>query len=272
MKKLLFLSALLPLFTSCDQVDINDRYIQAEEIQVGRKVLLEEFTGQRCVNCPEAHEVIKKLQEQYGDDLVVVSINAGQFGIKAPTGLMQEDGNAYADRWNITAYPAGVVDRTSGVLNSDQWSTYIREEAGKKTDLEVNLSAALSEDGETIDITTNLLSSQALKGNLQLWVVENGIVALQFDGDERITDYVHNNVFRACVNGLSGQEISLSANVEYDYENSIAVQRDETYKLANWNTDNLYIVGFVYDSAGVIQVEKVKVSTGTSSDQPDPEE
>ena len=258
MKKLSIFAAILPLWVACDQVDENDRYIKGEEIEVGRKVLLEEFTGQRCVNCPEAHAIIEKLQDQYGDDLVVVSINAGQFGIKSPTGLMQEDGNEYADYWNVMAYPSAVVDRTSGVISTDLWASAIRVDAAKVTNLELDLSAELSADGNTVNISTELLTSEKLDGKLQLWVTENDIVGLQFDGDVRLTDYVHNNVFRACVNGLWGEEISLVANESKTYSNSIEVVKDER-GLGNWNTDNLYIVGFVYNDSGVIQVNKCKV-------------
>lgn len=259
MKKLIYPFLFLPLLISCDQVDKDDRYIKVDDIQVTRRVLLEEFTGQRCVNCPEAHAVIEKLEEQYGDDLVVVSIHAGSFGIKSPYGLMQPEGDDYANRWGINSYPAGVVDRTGSVMTYDAWSAAIRSEAGKDTDLEVDLEASLSSDGKTIEITTKLYSSENIEGSLQLWVVENGIKALQYDGDVTVADYTHNNVFRACVNGLWGQEVSLTANVGLQVENSIEVFTDPTYAVANWNVDKLYIVGFVYNNEGVIQVNKVKV-------------
>lgn len=260
MKKLLNLLILLPFLTACDTVDKDDRYIQAEEIQVARKVLLEEFTGQHCTNCPEAHAIIERLEEQYGEDLVVVSIHAGSFAIKSPFGLMQEEGDEYARRWDVTAYPAGVVDRIGTQMTMDAWATAIREEMGKETDLEMELEAELSEDGNTIYITTNVLSSTNISGYLQLWVVENGIVAQQYDGDETRNDYVHNNVFRGCVNGLWGEEISIQANMPQEFDNSVEVMTVGT-PISKWNVDNLYIVGFVYNNTtGVIQVDKVKVT------------
>lgn len=258
MKKLLYLLLVLPLFSSCDQVDENDRYIEVGQIQVERRVLLEEFTGQHCTNCPEAHAVIEKLEEQYGEDLIVVSIHAGSFGVPSPFGLMQEEGDVYAKRWDITAYPAGVVDRTGSQMTMDSWASAIRTEYGKETDLEVDLKANLSDNGETIYITTNLLCSSDLSGSLQLWVVENGIVAQQYNGNQTVNDYVHNNVFRACVNGLWGEEISLKGGELQEFNNSIAVQLTGT-PISKWNVDNLYIVGFVYNDSGVVQVNKTKV-------------
>lgn len=259
MKKLIYSLLFLPLLASCDQVDENNRYIEAGEIQVERKVLLEEFTGQKCVNCPDAHRIIERLEEQYGDALVVVSIHAGSFGIPSPYGLMQKEGEEYAKHWNIQAFPEGVVDRTGSSMSMDLWASAIRTDSGKETDLEIDLDATLSSDKKNIYITTNLLCSENLSGKLQLWVVENGIVTLQYDGDNVITDYTHNNVFRGSVNGLWGQEVTLSPNQGQKFDNSIAVYVDPTDDLASWNPDNLYIVGFVYDDSGVVQVEKVKV-------------
>ena len=69
-------------FTACDEVGENDRYILGEAIKVERGVLLEDFTGQNCINCPEAHKVIEQLEEQYGEDkFIAVSIHCGGFGI-----------------------------------------------------------------------------------------------------------------------------------------------------------------------------------------------
>lgn len=252
MKKLLILFALLPLLAACDNIDEDHRFIDMGDVTVERNVLLEEFTGQRCTNCPQAHAIIEQLQEQYGDNLIVVSIHAGSFGIKAPVGLMQQEGDTYASRWDITTYPAGVVDRSGGQTTMDQWAGVIRNDLEKPTDLNLSLEANVSDDGKSIDVYTTMASTESLTGSLQLWVVENGIVASQIDGDTVIRDYVHNNVFRACVNGLWGEEIALPANEVKYASNSVEIQ-------SVWDIDNIYIVGFYYNGSGVVQVEKVKV-------------
>lgn len=253
MKKLLFLIPLLYALTACDAVGEDERYIETDEVEVARRVLLEEFTGQLCVNCPAAHKIIESLQEQYGDDLIVVSIHAGNFGIPSPAGLMQPVGDEYAAHWDIKSYPQGVVDRTSGAETMDKWAATIREDLSKDTDLQLNLQANLSADKKAINITTEMFTSVALEGSLQLWVVESGIVAYQLDGRDRIPDYVHNNVFRACVNGVWGENIPLAAHEVKTVNNAIEVEN-------LWNTDNLAIVGFYYNNAsGVIQVSRAQV-------------
>lgn len=261
MKKLAVLTlAILPLLASCDQVDVNDRYIEVENRPFDQKVLLEEFTGQNCVNCPEAHAVIERLQEQFEDNFIVVSIHAGSFGIPAEYGgLMQPEGDEYAKNWDINAYPCGVIARKSGVLNSDGWSAAIRSVGTRASSMQMNLSAELSPDEKTISINTDLLAEEAVKGNLQLYVVENGIVALQRDGSKRVYDYVHNNVFRATVNGIWGEKLEMVNNESEHFNHTIEVRRDAAEEIDNWNVDNLYIVGFVYDDNGVLVVDKCKV-------------
>ena len=259
MKKFLLSIPLILSLAACDNIKEDDRYIEIGDISVERRVLLEEFTGQRCTNCPAAHAIIERLEEQYGDDLIVVSIHAGSFGIAAPNGLMQKEGDEYANHWNITAYPEGVVDRLGSSLGADAWAAAIRDEAGKETPVQLDLQAGLWPDGK-IDITTEILSSADLDGALQLWIVENDIVGFQIDGDNRIPDYVHNNVFRACVNGLWGQDLKLKANVLESVSNTI--EFDET-----WNIENLSVVGFYYNTgSGVIQVNRCNVKVFLTED------
>ena len=262
LKNLLFLLGTLPFLGSCDDIKEDDRYIETGPVEVGRKVLLEEFTGQRCPNCPAGHEIIENLEEQYGDNLIAVSIHAGNLAVKAPLGLRQEEGDIYNNYWNISSWPAGVVDRNSGVLDRNKWASAVRDDIKKTTELQISLEAQLNEEGSEIEIFTTMVTSRPLQGSLQLWVVENNIVAYQIDGKETIMDYVHNNVFRQCVNGQWGEEIPLESNVVKYVSNTVPV--DEF-----WRVENVGIVGFYYNSTGVIQVERCAVSGVSSPETPE---
>ena len=44
-----------------------------------RKVLLEDYTGFKCVNCPAAAHEAHLLQEFYGDQMVVMGVHAGYY-------------------------------------------------------------------------------------------------------------------------------------------------------------------------------------------------
>lgn len=244
--------------SACDNIKEDDRFIELPAVEAKRVVLLEEFTGQKCVNCPDAHAVIEGLQEQYPDNLISVSIHGGSdmnaIGEDQMPGfgLRNNDGAAYADGYKISAFPAGVVNRRSGVTTSDQWSTAIRNEIEKPSALEMDMTASLSADGSKVNIEVDLEPWENIDGRLQLWVVESGIVSLQLTKSGMKRDYVHNHVFRGTVNGLDGEPVRLTTREPQHLSASMEV-RDI------WKAENLAIVGFVYTSDGVVQATQCNV-------------
>ena len=64
---------LLLLCISCSNISEEERLIEVQpslpetpDVTVMRRVLIEDFTGQRCVNCPTATQTISDLQQAYG--------------------------------------------------------------------------------------------------------------------------------------------------------------------------------------------------------------
>ena len=56
-RRLLYIVIAAVLLVGCDVIGENDRFIPVD-VKVGERiVLLEEFTGFRCVNCPLAAEI-----------------------------------------------------------------------------------------------------------------------------------------------------------------------------------------------------------------------
>ncbi len=260
-KKLLMLAALpaaLLSLAACDEVADGDRYIELPQVTAQRTVLLEEFTGQECVNCPAAHEVIESLLAQYGDALIAVSIHGGYFGIPiSRVGLMQPEGNEYVNHWGAESFPSGVVNRMGGVQKVDAWSASIRSLVGQPASLNITVEAHPSADGKQIDITTTLNPQDNLQSKLQLWITEDNIVARQRNAAGKwVSDYVHNHVYRASVNGTWGEDITLSEGVHKTLSHSIAV-REETNE--TWNVANLHVVAFVYNDGGVLQAAQCSV-------------
>ncbi|MDE6271345.1 MAG: Omp28 family outer membrane lipoprotein [Muribaculaceae bacterium] len=260
-RKIVFSLALGAALAACDSIPADDRYIEVEAVKVERTVLLEDFTGQNCVNCPSAHTIIEALEEQYAGHLVAVSIHAGVFGISADnkryTGLMQEEGNVYNDRYGIDEYPKGVVDGHTPPINADQWAAAVYTDIQQTTPLSITLDAAVGDDGE-LDIDCTLSVTEDVDGTLYVWLTESGIVARQEDKDlGRIPDYVHNNVFRACVNGVDGEGVALRIGEPHSVSYTLPVKNTDTEK---WNPANMAAVAFVKNASGVVQAARCSVS------------
>ena len=64
--------------SSCSDLDEQERFVYIKPADAARKVLIEDFTGQRCPNCPKATDEIHHLQETYGEDnIIAVGIHSG---------------------------------------------------------------------------------------------------------------------------------------------------------------------------------------------------
>ena len=261
MKKHILSSLLfcLPLLFSCsEEIPYDERYEELPSVEVRRNILLEDFTGQFCSNCPEAHQVISDLQELYGKHVIAVAIHAGHFGIAEGSnpnfvGLMQPEGNTYATHWGIDAYPMGIINRTSGLLKHTEWAAYSRQALTKEPQAAIALDAKIAND--SIIIRTELHSANNISGKLQLWITESNITAVQQNGGTLSPSYTHHHVYRAEVNGLWGEDITLEASTATIRNHSIALR-------TNWNTENLSVVAFIYtDADGVLEVAEQHVNT-----------
>ena len=79
---------------ACQEVDPNDRLIYVKPAEVGRAVLIEDYTGQECVNCPNGTNAINSIVETYGEkNVIAVGIHSGPLASKGKTSLATEIGD-----------------------------------------------------------------------------------------------------------------------------------------------------------------------------------
>lgn len=249
----LFLTALL--MTACSHIDEDERLIYVKPAPVERCVLIEDFTGQRCVNCPSAAEEIERLIEQYGDAIIAVSIHSGPLGFHTNSrfyGLSTDVGDDYYNHWNLEFQPVGLIDR-GAPAEFTAWGTLVREELQKTAPVEIELGISVTESLE-LSIHSSVKGVDGnTQGKLQLWVVEDSITAFQMmPGNIRKDDYTHRHVFRAAVNGQWGDDITVNEGYIVDRDHSIIIDN-------GWNPDKLSVVAFVYNDKGVLQVTKTKL-------------
>ena len=242
------------MLAACDYIAEDEQLIYEKPEPAKRVVLLEDFTGQRCSNCPTATDVIEQLQEAYGDALVAVGIHGGPLafaGNARVIGLKTETGDLYYNHWKLEYQPVGLINRHAPVNYTD-WATIVKEELAKPAPLHLVGNAALEGDVITIKIKVEGTDGTT-EGKLQVWVLEDGIKALQVMPDGSANqEYIHNHVFRTAVNGIWGEDICV--------KEAETVERTMTQALdQNWNKDKLSIVAFVYNNSGVQQAAKIRI-------------
>ncbi len=243
--------------SSCSDIDEQDRFEYIKPADAARKVLIEDFTGQKCVNCPKATDEIHHLQETYGEDNVIaVGIHSGPLGYKGTKknpGLMTDLGNVYYYNWGLDHQPVGLVNRGKP-SDYPYWQEQVAQLITQKAPLSLAIHNAYDAASRTVTITIDAEGTTGTtKGKLQVWLIEDGITAMQAmpDGSPN-KEYVHNHVLRASANGEWGTDFTIRESEKKTQ--TFTYQLDE-----KWVPENVSVVAFVYTDSSVAQVEKAKV-------------
>ena len=135
MKKYLFITSLIILSNSCDVVEgpyitDSDSYVNPE-----KNVLIEDFTGHLCSNCPQAAREISAIHDVYGDQIIALAIHTStSFArpyLASQTGFQYDFRTTWGEAWDnkfgasAIGLPRGMVHRIGGqstTLRKDEWA------------------------------------------------------------------------------------------------------------------------------------------------------
>lgn len=219
---------------------------------VPRKVLVEEFTGQNCPNCPAGKERIGDALKGL-DNVVMVAHHTG-FGNDDLTATGSTMLHFFYNDGGSTYAPAVMTDRQQYAPNpgpvcqigeADEVRTRIV--GRQKRPAEVALTLKRDYDPPTralkIQAAIKQVDGMEVGGNpvINIMLIENGIIAYQ---RPNYNDYQHDEVNRMFVTGALGDPVQLSVT------DSVYATYEVTVN-DSWNVDNMEIVAFVsnYDSA-----------------------
>lgn len=258
---LILIGAIVWLGTGCDVITppytrtiLRDTTQPASSLVQYRKVLIEEFTGAQCTNCPIGHRRLSDLVGVYGDSIVVVSIHAGEFARPDPrkgytTDLRTPEGEELNTRFRVFAYPAAVINRTkidgtSYVVGVQNWGSAINAQLRTSTPIAIETNAWCDTLRGELSLTVRLqfLHTVADPLNIGYYIVEDSIVAPQLDGGTFVADYVHRHVLRAAPLGAYGEPL-----VQSPTEIGRTIERRYTYDISQrpWNRRRLEVVVFI---------------------------
>lgn len=203
---------------SCDKIGDDERQIPYEgTLTSDRKVLLEDFTGVRCVNCPSAAAEIKKLQAFYGENLIVV----GHYP-KNPSGLTNpylptldfrtDYAQTYADAFKIESLPKGLINRQSTVYEYPSWAGVVTDIIKANENFaKMTVTASLSADSTQVSaaVEGSFVADYTQNGaiNVIFMLVEDSIVAPQQESSSVNKNYVHNHVLRTVLGPTWGTQV-----------------------------------------------------------------
>ena len=256
-------AAALLASTACSNIDPDERLIYVKPAEVARTVLIEDFTGQKCPNCPRGTERLNEIVAEYGgQNVIVVGIHSGPLGFKGNTkniGLMTDEGVAYYTHWDKESkigQPWVLFNRSTAPNNDvDSWMGPVKALIARTAVLSLNVENTYDEASRSLTVNTSILGTEGSRSaKLQLWLVEDGITAMQTMGDGSVNrSYVHNHVFRSSINGTWGETVNIKEG-EYTFSTARYTLPD------NWDASKVSVVAFVYDDTEVLQAAKAPVT------------
>ena len=208
-----------------------------------KNVLIEDYTGTWCGNCPRVSYAIEQVKLQT-DQVVSVAIHVlDDYAF---------DGSiAVNDEFGITSYPNARLNRIH------KWTAPEPDNITEAVNLTglAPLGIAISSDiiGNSLSVTTKVEFSETITDPLKLvvYVVENGLIQDQenytsyFGGEAIIFNFEHNDVLRAIYTNHLGDIIPSSEVIE---DNVYTIQVEENIPTTVENFDYLHLVSFVVNA------------------------
>lgn len=252
-----------PYVIPTNQENVTVEFPALDLSTVYRKVLIEEYTGHRCTNCPSAHLVLEDLHERFGDTLAIVGIHATSLANTSnrfPYNFHTPAGDALAEDFGINAIPAAIINREyqQGGWPKDEWLQKINQVDRSQVRAAIQVINQYDADLKLkVNTKVTMLEDNDHPLRLSVFLIEDGIVKPQMSNTTTIEDYTHNHVLRAALNGTYGQpyEDAMPRLTEFTYACSVSFAEHD------WNAANCTVVVFLYDvqSGEVVQVETAPV-------------
>ena len=243
-------AALMMAATSCDKID-NPRKPYTPT-GGGKTVLIKDFTGVRCVNCPEAATTVHQLQHELGADRVfIMSVHAGF--LAQPIGNFPDFTTEEGTQWygENNSNPLFAVNR-SGLIEGHTYTigqidTPVSDELGQPQVFEVSIENTFDEASRLLKVDNTLTALGDVDGDFHVTVclVEDSLVGMQTVPGGIDREYVFRNVFRATLNGADGTAFANGhLYVDDTFRKSFSMELDTTF-----NADQCYVMTYISDKA-----------------------
>lgn len=287
MKSNNFLGLLVAFFSSmlvmsCDEVEQpiveygvyrSDLYGPAPQFESEttpqQRVLLEDFTGHDCGNCPNGHLRAAELLETYQDDIAVVAIHAGSLAAPLPPEYPDDWTTPEGQYYLLTQVgqdimPKGRINRRPGastIFSPSAWAAQVSEAIAEEpmVNMQVKADYQATNNHWNVHVFSEWLQNSSGNYKLVVMLTESGIEAPQlFYGNdpEYIEEYHHEHMLRATGTGATGLTV---------FSNPAAgASSVESYTLGwnnEWIADSCEVVAFLTDGddGRVMNVAKTKL-------------
>ena len=234
---------------------------------IEKKVLIEEFTGVNCVQCPAGSAEIENLISIYGDNLVAISVHAGFFATPNSQNefdFRTQDGDDLASYLGEPiGYPSAVVDRkifngqTDLQSSQSEWAGFISSQFELKPVSSLTLSQNYDSANRALSFEASGIFNQVPTEVVYISAVmtESGIVDGQITPNGWNQNYVHKHLYRGAITNFDGEVLGSSFSLGDGFSRSFNFTIP-----TEWNAANCELIVYLHyneDKKEILQVESV---------------
>lgn len=245
----------------------------SEKPTSGRVILIEEFTGAKCPNCPAGTQALEAILDKYPDNVVVVGVHSNFLANPAVTG---DPKLSYPEAQAIENFLGLWVGKPEAAFNRrkfsnqanirigkpDSWNVFVDEEL--KLSPAADLFISRTYDTLTREVTVSLRAvgkenvSKAM--HMHVMITESNIFTTQESSTGNIPNYNQKHVLRKVITPIPGEKIAdqIEKGKEYKKEYKYTLPTDAVL----WKDSNCSIVAYLsFDETDkyVIQATEIKV-------------
>lgn len=240
-----------------------------------KNVLIEEFTGVNCPNCPEGHALVASIEAQYPGKITALALHPSNTLGRAFAFSLQDlqDVNSTS----LLTYlgspgfePCAGVDRTlfSGQTNiltdRSYWSGFAAQELLVTPQVNILLTDQYNITTNSVNVIAEIHYTQAVSAanNITVALTEDSITTAQLDGANIDTFYVHAGVLRTMLTSATGDNVAYNADVTLVPGRVVRLVYQATLN-ALWKPQNMHVVAFVHEHSGaqvVYQAAEIKLT------------
>lgn len=182
-----------------------------------KNVILEEYTGINCGNCPDGHKIANQIIAAHPGRAWAINIHQGSFAANTYT---TQWGNALANQTGLEGYPSGTVNRhvfsgSATALGRGSWNSAVNQILAQVSP--VNVAARVTLDFNTrimtIEVEAYYTANSSVPTNmLNVAILQNNILGPQSGASTNPAQveggqYRHMHMLRDLVTGQWGETI-----------------------------------------------------------------
>jgi len=237
---------------------ISDVTVIAEQ----RAVLLEEFSGVRCPNCPDGNNKADELMMDYPGRVIVVTAHSDFLAdpIGDDIDLRSDDADDLSTLiGGITSKPSAAINRKQfsgeskiAVKNISSWEQYVTDELALATPVNID-PEILAVSGRTFSFKVKFSYSAASGGHsVGIFLTESDLSADQRDGVMTVEDYEHHHVLRKALTPVIGSPLSGMQEADQIIVHEYLFDLDEIEGSADWDMSNMELTVYIRQADGII--------------------